>query len=854
MNTELRDKIENINLAEPFIWRLRLSETDFNELKSAVIAVERTELLTKKWAKVVIAYMAEWYKRKYKGGTNHDALNLSSSELEAIWKKSGFNIERLVYCDSSGNHRWQYSTYVLGGLAIRHELGRNDKRKFLKALCRLYHHENYTLENLDSEERAISFRESIQREHSLYYYLQAILSGNIPFSEDDFKDSSSEVSRFLFQIKSANEEVMRKKFRLEWIVTNIPENSIFSRKLRVWLKPEEVGEGQHNYLSFDRVLLWGFNEPVKMNHLHIGIRFLCDDEIVEPIDWNNPLIKFINTGDTTGFVTADNISEKIDCRSLPSKKFNKLQILAKNEDDSIEKLVQEEDCSDYIQVWRVSPGDYKWSSRQNAQHETALLFFGLWHMELESSSEVIETRPFKDKITGFSLPWHWYYIYDKATINDNNGKSITFYNRQGYYQTTTKRYNNIIKYEDGGFVDFYVQDDDEMIPMPLPLIFKKEDIIVRHFNTKDDIINAQVDEDYDVERIEYKDGHKYIPWTDNSLQPKFGEVTLRITIQGRYEELTVCYLPAISIDEPIVRDYANSRILYKKYSEDGLIEDAIYQDNIPRNNHPLNSTISLCIGTEDGYANIKVWRPTLIKEIIMDGELIQYMEDGQEFDLPYIFKNRISINDFSREGFRNYYCGNLCNIFSEFFLNISGNPNVGTAALVAWDRGDRYPAQQLDSCAPNFLFVVFGNNKKDELSDECRLLFWNYDAKMNPKVVDKRDYNKSEEWGIIFQDLSQNSGLLCYYPKINDNDIWEWDESSTSRFKCFEVATQCGIYYFEMMPLRELSLNDCVKEIYEPLVEVRNGQITERDRDDLRRFAEEAGFDWLDLNINIDKE
>ena len=89
---------------------------------------------------------------------------------------------------------------------------------------------------------------------------------------------------------------------------------------------------------------------------------------------------------------------------------------------------------------------------------------------------------------------------------------------------------------------------------------------------------------------------------------------------------------------------------------------------------------------------------------------------------------------------------------------------------------------------------------------------------------------------------------------MNDDDLWEWDEASTSIEKCFEIATTYGIYYFEMMPLRELSQSDYVGSLYRPLVEARNGFITEEDREGLRRFSEEFGFDWKDLNINIDNE
>ena len=105
MNNELLHKINAISTAEPYVWRLRLSEAEFKELESAVTAVNRDSLLTEEWAKAVIVYMAEWYKRRYKAGLNHDALNLSSTELESVWKSAGFSIKRLVYRDTAGNRR-----------------------------------------------------------------------------------------------------------------------------------------------------------------------------------------------------------------------------------------------------------------------------------------------------------------------------------------------------------------------------------------------------------------------------------------------------------------------------------------------------------------------------------------------------------------------------------------------------------------------------------------------------------------------------------------------------------------------------------------------------------------------------
>lgn len=68
--------------------------------------------------------------------------------------------------------------------------------RFLKGLCRIYHGEDYTLENLDEASRAIAFRESIKRCHSLYEYMQNILNGQMPFDDEDLKNAASDVNLF----------------------------------------------------------------------------------------------------------------------------------------------------------------------------------------------------------------------------------------------------------------------------------------------------------------------------------------------------------------------------------------------------------------------------------------------------------------------------------------------------------------------------------------------------------------------------------------------------------------------------------------------------------------------------------
>ena len=90
--------------------------------------------------------------------------------------------------------------------------------------------------------------------------------------------------------------------------------------------------------------------------------------------------------------------------------------------------------------------------------------------------------------------WNWFYIYDSVGIKDDKGKEWRLYNRIGYDQVTTRLYNDTIHYVNGGKIRHYYLDDPDydtdLEIEELPLIFGHDDIIIRHFATKDDILNA----------------------------------------------------------------------------------------------------------------------------------------------------------------------------------------------------------------------------------------------------------------------------------------------------------------------------------------------------------------------------
>lgn len=256
--------LKDFNPEQPLFWRLRLPYVRFVELEQIVASSTQEELMTCGVAS--LCYLAEWYKWRYAPSKGSVArhFNPSASDIKQIFYTSGIDIDRWVAVNpDTGRHSWLYSVYVLGGLPVAHELRRRSDNRFLRRLCRMYHGEAVE-EDLDESGRAEAFRKSLKSGGSLYGFIQEITSGNYPFANEDIEDCNSPASQLIRRIIDANNEVLRDKFRLEWLISAPAGAEYFSRRICLNLLPEISGEGLHQYLMYDRVRMWGFEDPANI--------------------------------------------------------------------------------------------------------------------------------------------------------------------------------------------------------------------------------------------------------------------------------------------------------------------------------------------------------------------------------------------------------------------------------------------------------------------------------------------------------------------------------------------------------------------------------------------------------------
>ena len=162
MTEELKQRILQLAPHKPYVWRLKLTKDEYHQLADYVKA--GSNVINRDYARLAIAYIAEWSKRAYDGNVVNPLDNVAA---ESLWKASGFDSETLVYTAKS-TRRHLESIYMLGGLPMRF-IRQGNKRNLLKALCRIYKGDKASLDGDKQIGRgeAKAFQESIQREARL---------------------------------------------------------------------------------------------------------------------------------------------------------------------------------------------------------------------------------------------------------------------------------------------------------------------------------------------------------------------------------------------------------------------------------------------------------------------------------------------------------------------------------------------------------------------------------------------------------------------------------------------------------------------------------------------------------------
>ena len=858
--TKLRQQID---AGRPYVWELRLSQQQFLQMETAIadsIASHSNDyhhLLCEDFAIIVVIYLAEWYKRYYKGADTMDdnkVLQLTTEELKKLYQLAGIDINTFVYNASKNpdktSMRWLESLQVLGGLAVQAELKRDQNDALLPQLCKIFHGEEIELDDLKDRGRAVAFQESISRRHSLYDYLDCILSKDKepPFAKEDMKDESTCIPELLHRIETADKKAKENKFDFEWVIAYTASRNQMVRHLRVKLKSEEIGGGKKQYIGYDRLMTpkWGIEHPEEVGRIRFYLRFKNGGQYVQKIAaGDEPIFKYDNTGnETTGFLSVNKIDENT-FTNVPVCHFDKVEMVmrydlpqADGTSHTVRRVVQELEVKDYMQVYALPKTSNKFTTRKNSQTATAVIFSSDYHLaEAYKDLPVVFAHYRNGEECG--PDYCWCPINDKVILTGPDGKEVLppFFNRNGLYQVVTKKYLKTIKYRDNVFVLYKYRDtdldEDELQEDNLPVLFGRSGLEVRHYATGAAKEGEPVT-DYDLEWL--KDG-RYVDW--DKEEPQQGAIRLRVTVKGIVFKPRVYYVPFCpdtADQQPIWRDFDCHQIRTTLAGVDDI------QDYFkPLSDVPEPDTRQLEIGTDDAKILVDVYRPIIMRELSQrdeDGQLhvVGYADKDENIHIPLIICDQFSVRDFSENGVREYDMGCSNRMFYSFPTFNDPNLSVDNYKL-------ELPASELSADLPLDYLKVYISRAIDAPTE---LYAWNY--KTEPlRVANNKELTED---GIVFQSLKDITHprhyALPYIKKVKAGWGGKKSQIVVDALKCFETVVEHRTYFFLFNPLiKVVRSGKQISEILLPLMKQRAYQLTDADVEQLYRFAVQFHFDWM---------
>jgi len=834
---------------------------------------QHEHLLTADFAILVVMYLAEWYKRFYKGAEpmeqrepssmlgwpsrdrgrrsqtmdDNKVLSLNTEELKKIYELAKIDINTFVYNASKNpdktSFRWLESLQVLGGLAVQAELKRDKTDPLLPLLCKIFHGEEIELDEMKDRNRAVAFQESISRRHSLYDYLDCILDKEkeMPFAKSDLRNEDTMIPELLKRIESADEVAKKDKFVFEWIITYTASQNQMVRHLRVMLKPEVIGGGKKQYIGYDRLRKpqWGIEHPEEVGRMMFYLRFKKGGRYVKKESkGDKPLFQYHNTGsENTGFLSINKIDEEI-FTDVPATPFDKVEMVVRYDDKA--KVVQELEVKDYLQVYVMPKSSSRFTSRRNAQPVTAVIFSPDYRLADEYKDLPVEYAHFRNGET-FSEDYCWCPISDKVSLVGLDGKEVLppFFNRSGLYQVVTKKYLKTIKYKDNQYVLYQYIDADydeyEVQEDAMPVMFGREGLEVRHFATGQSKEGMPVTE-YDLEWLK---GGRYVDWEKE--EPEQGELKLRVTVKGIMFKLEVYYVPfsASSLrPQPIWRDFEHHRICTALEGVEDIVDD--FKQGM---GEKQPETLPLEIGEEDAKIRVDVYRPVILRELSQKSpvddkwKVVGYGGKDDDVRVPLIGCGQFSLRDFSENGVREYDLHGKSTAYYHF-------PTLNRTGLSNQNYLEERTAADIMPDIPLDYLKIYLTKPEDHPTD---LFAWDY--KNAPTPSD--DWNGLQGEGIIFQSLQGDKHPRHYaMPKINKGKSgWGGKKKSLSDIDtlyCFETVAEHKVYFFLFEPLVKcVAGGRQIKDIALPLIAKRNYRLTDDDINHLYWFAVQFHFDWM---------
>lgn len=828
---------DNYSVDMPFVWKLRISETNYSILKELLFQAsnQKKSVFLSFHAEKLLVFGAEWFRREYEGKGDNAfkdfANNIQAKDIFDYLPSDKW--DKYVY-KGEAYDCWLYSLYVLGGLPVNYTS--NNLNQLYDSIFRAM---NGDSEALTSEKNFnnTAILNSLMEGGSLYAFVSSIIDKDLPFNEDDFANSIR-IQEFIRRINEGKKRSRSEKFSFDWIVYYDNESDLAERKFRISFVPERDGQ-LHSFVSYRRMQFdWGIVEANEITSFVIK----CQFNNAEPFT----ILRFSNQ--YNGFFTGWTSNNYIDVENhkIPKAYIDsiKLYISYKIGDEEKSEVIQKIDYSDhYMQLYKGTQ-DYIWETSIHSGTETAVLYRNDMHLV----SDNLKSTSLSFFETNYADSYNWCRFPYCCKLVDANGKEIELKRRGSSIEICPKSQLKTIEYINGRVK--YVSEGNESF---VPLIIGSDgfDVFVYEYDNGKQLYSNDYTLLYKTSDIQY-----YKQW-DN---PGQGFLKLKVEYQGRESVIEAFYLPD-AFKTGVRRNLEKDEIVFCPRISNIRVGDKYLKSNIYRDVpkcDKFDDTINFCIGTEGEFVELKVYRPSYKMVLSFNDKPIYVTFDKDKIiEIPIVNSDCMSIYTIDADGKKTLPKQNVG--FCDFEEEIS------------WIKSNTHlPIEQ-----GNIKYIV-GNQEKDygiglgkvrvsrEFVSEYQFYYWSM-RKTDSPIQLKTQYDDVDEVmtlemtyhnrsGIIFQSLRNLNPPRYWLPNIHKaKSFYEFNIDTDTKIKCIDIAIDHHIYFKMFEPLYSLipestglKDNEIVKLFYQ-YAESKNNNISEKEYEGLHRFADEFMFDWLFL-------
>lgn len=825
-----------------YFWRNKITTEEYNELKNRIkeCVSESKRGFTKRYARVIALYIAEWYKREYNGNDGKQnaikAIGLSCRP-EEIWNNCNFPNN---YLSGQKNNRYLDSLYVLGGLPINYLIHKkfNSVFKEIQSVYKQKEDEEDLQGNIFINNNTL--QDSMRSQWgSLHMYFDALMNDNYPFAEEDYdKEPFRTFIDYMEEWKP-----MRKKFSIEWIIEGNMEVEMFRRKLRLYVTPEYDGE-RNRSISYGRMSRWGVLTTTKSFRIYA----LFNDADPEKQDGNEEFITFYNTYD--GYFVGELARNYYTFKNIPDGNITKVTLYIKV--GQLFKEIYSFEIDNYLQLYETN--QYSILSSKKSEKNTYALF--LYETNIKLSAVATDDVPKRYFAEG-GVPYKLIPIIGELTFEDKDGETVSLYSQEHDIDCFIKTYSNDILYINGNLCKHFLIDENDEEKVELsPVIFSKNDIeIISYFEYG----RPQKISQNDI-RLEYKylNENNFHDWGDDDYP--IGAIKIRVTYHEKQTQKSVFAI--CSSNSTITRDCdlciikldANIPLINNPEGLKVVGSNEFKDDDYDKE----NDSIIFKIGKVNNYAEIQVYRTFNSIELYNNssmGSKYSNISFDASVEIPFLLKDYYSIRKVGECGVHRLNLRDL----SIDYLDFHFDDDVNAIENVV-EKSTPVGKIRFTLCSP-FYIDSFDYVRLNGAEKDYHFYYWSMKESDEPQEIiivrqeglvklQLKDYQRRT--GVIFQSLEDNACPRTYYAPIYHETWSNVDKRGNLREKCFAVSAKYNTPFRIFEPIL-----DYFKETDSDLVDLAVRYLTldkYKDQTDdykfkaLIRFSHELYFSWPFLN------